>query len=156
MTGKPLYDKILLGLNGLVALAAAGLVFYAHNNIKPVPTDQKAEEASLVQTAFEESQMKAYDFKAMVVNIYSEGSRLRYLDVELGVLPFKESDKALFKEREYIFKNALVTIAAAMTPDELSSVTGKILLESRLKKATNEALGAPVVKKIFFAKFVVQ
>ena len=156
MTGKPLYDKILLGLNGLVALAAAGLVFYAHNNIKPVPTDQKAEEASLVQTAFEESQMKAYDFKAMVVNIYSEGSRLRYLDVELGVLPFKESDKALIKEREYVFKNALVTIAAGMTPDELSSVTGKILLESRLKKATNEALGAPVVKKIFFAKFVVQ
>lgn len=156
MTGKPLYDKILLGLNGLVALAAAGLVFYAHNNIKPIPTDQKAEEASLEQTAFEESQMKAYDFKSMVVNIYSEGTRLRYLDVELGVLPFKESDRVLIKEREYVFKNALVTIAASMTPDELTSVTGKILLESRLKKATNEALGAPVVKKIFFSKFVVQ
>jgi len=156
MTGKPLFDKILLGLNGLVALAAAGMVFYAHNNIKPVPTDQKAEQTSLEQTAFEESQMKAYDFKAMVVNIYSEGTRLRYLDVELGVLPFKESDRVLIKEREYVFKNALVSIAAGMSPDELTSVTGKILLESRLKKATNEALGAPVVKKIYFSKFVVQ
>jgi len=156
MTGKPLFDKILIGLNGLFALGAAGLVFYAHNSIKPLPTDQKAEESDLVSTAIEESQMKAYDFKSIVVNLYSEGSRLRYLDVEMGVLPFRESDKVLIKEREYVFKNALIQIAAKMTPDELTSVTGKILLESRLKNAVNEALGKTVVKKIYFAKFVVQ
>ncbi len=156
MTGKPLFDKILLGINALVALSAAGMVFYSHNVLKREPTDQKAEETALVQTAVAENQIQAYNFKSMVVNIYSEGTRLRYLDVELGVLPFKEADKAIIKDREYVFKNALVDIAGRMTPEELSSVTGKILLESRLKKTTNEALGAPVVKKIFFAKFIVQ
>lgn len=156
MTGKPLFDKILLGLNALVALGAAGMVFYSHNVLKPVPTDQKAEEAALVQTAEAERQVQPYNFKSIVVNIYSQGTRLRYVEVELSVLPFQEADKALIKEREYVFKNALVSVAGAMGPEELSSVTGKILLESRLKKTINEALGAPVVKKIFFAKFIVQ
>jgi flagellar FliL protein len=156
MTGNPLFDKILIGLNGAVAIGAAALVFHSHTGIKPEPTNQKAEEEALVNAAVEESQLKAYDFKSIVVNLYSEGSRLRYLDVEMGVLPFKEADKALFKEREYVFKNALIQIAAKMTPDELTSVTGKILLESRLKNAVNEALGKTVVKKIYFAKFVVQ
>ncbi len=156
MTGNPKLDKILLGLNGLVAIASAGLVFYAHNNIKRPPTDQAAEETTLVTEAYTESQLKPYEFKSMIVNLYSEGSRLRFLDVKMSVLPFKEADKELIKEREYIFKTKLIEIASLMTPEELSSVTGKILLESRLKKAVTEALGASVIKKIYFGKFVVQ
>lgn len=156
MTGNPKLDKILLGLNGLVALASAGLVFYAHNNIKPPPTDQAAEETTLVTDAYTESQLKPYEFKSMIVNLYSEGSRLRFLDVKISILTFKEADKELIKEREYIFKTKLIEIAGLMTPEELSSVTGKILLESRLKKAITEALGASVIKKIYFGKFVVQ
>ena len=156
MTGNPKLDKILLGINGLVALGAAGLVFYSHTSIKPLPTDQKAEESALESQAYEESQMKAYEFKNIIINLYSEGTRLRYLDVEMSVLPFNESQKELIKAREHVFKSKLIEIASQMTPDELGSVTGKILLESRLKKAITEALGTPVIKKIYFAKFVVQ
>ncbi|MBY0515765.1 MAG: flagellar basal body-associated FliL family protein [Bacteriovoracaceae bacterium] len=156
MTGNPMFDKILLGANGAVAILAAGLVFYAHNGIKRPPTDQKSEEASLIQTAELENQIKPFEIKKMIVNLYSEGSRLRYLDIDMGILPFKEGDLAVIKEREYLFKTKLIEIAGGMTPDDLTSITGKILLETRLKKATNEALGAPVVKKIYFAKFVVQ
>lgn len=156
MTGKPLLDKILLGLNGLVALGAAGIVFYAHNNIKRPPTDQAAEEKTLQDEALLGAQTTPLMFKKMVVNIHSEGKRLRYLEVEMGVQPFKEADKESLKANEYRFQNALVEIANTMTPDDLSSVTGKILLEGRLKKRVNEALGVTLVKQIYFARFIVQ
>ncbi|MBY0416372.1 MAG: flagellar basal body-associated FliL family protein, partial [Bdellovibrionales bacterium] len=39
---------------------------------------------------------------------------------------------------------------------ELNSLSGKILLEDRLKREINKALKKPVVKNIFFASFIVQ
>jgi flagellar protein FliL len=156
MTGNPLIDKVLLGLNGLVALAAAGLVVYSHTSVKPLPTDQAAEEKSLEAGALAESQISPINFKKIVVNIHSAGTRLRFLELEMGVLPFAESQKDAIKSVEYLFQNALIEIAATMTPEELGAVTGKILLESRVKKKVNESLGAPLIRQIYFSKFIVQ
>lgn len=156
MTGNPLIDKVLLGLNGAVAIGAAALVFYAHNSVKPPPTDQAAEAKSLEATAVAEAQVTPHTFKKMVVNIQSPGTRLRFLEVEMGVLPFAEEQKETVKSLEYRFQNVLIDIAGGMTPDELGSVTGKILLEGRIKKRINEELGMPLVKQIYFARFIVQ
>lgn len=156
MTGNPSLDKILIGLNGAVALAAAGLVFYAHTSIKPLPTDQKAEELNLQKSAAADNEVTAVTFKKMVVNIYTEGTRLRYLEVEVGLLPFSESHKELLKKAEFLLQDALIDIGARMAPDELSSVTGKILLEDRLKKRLNEKFGAQIIKQVYFSRFVVQ
>ncbi len=156
MTGNPMIDKVLLGLNGLVAIGAAAMVFYAHNNLKPPPTDQAAEEKSLESGVVAEAQVTPHTFKKMVVNIQSPGTRLRYLEVEMGVLPFAEGDKETIKSLEYKFQNALIDIAGSMSPDELSSVTGKILLEGRLKKRLNEEFGSALIKQIYFSRFIVQ
>jgi flagellar basal body-associated protein FliL len=156
MTGNPKLDKILLALNATVALLAAGVVYYAHFMIKPPPTNQSGEEQALVDKAYQETQITPYTMKTQIVNLYTEGARLRFLSTEMSLIPFKEAGKALLKEREYIIRNALISVAAHMTAEEVSSVTGKILLESRVKKTINEALGAPVVKKIYFGKFTVQ
>jgi flagellar protein FliL len=156
MTGNPKLDKILLGVNGLVAIGAAALVFYSHTKIKPLPTDQVGEEKALEATAATDNQITPVMFKKMVVNIHTEGTRLRYLEAEIGLLPFAESDKEGLKKAEYLLQDALIDIAGKMTPDELSSVTGKILLEGRLKKRLNEKLEATVIKQIYFTKFIVQ
>jgi flagellar FliL protein len=156
MTGNSLIDKILLGANGAVVLLAAGLVFYSHNNIKPPPTDISGEEKSLLDTAIADSQIKPHAMKQMTVNLYSEGTRLRFLNAEMNLVPFKQDDIETLKSNEHIVKNELITIAATMTPDELGSITGKILLESRLKKAVNQKLNQPLIKSIFFTKFLVQ
>ncbi len=156
MTGTPLFDKILLGLNGLVALAAAGIVYYSHFMIKPPPTNITTEEQALYDKAQSESQVSAYTISSKPVNLYHEGSRLRHLSTELSIIPFKESDKEILKTHEYIVKNALIEVAAHMSPEEVSTLTGKLLLESRIKKYVNESLGAPVIKKIYFGKFTVQ
>ena len=156
MTGNPLFDKILLGVNGLVAIGAAALVIYSHTSIKPMPTDQVLEEKSLQEIAAADNQITPVMFKKMVVNIYAEGTRLRYLETEIGLLPFSEADKEGLKKAEHLLQDALIDIAGKMSPEELASVTGKILLEGRLKKRLNEKIGNVVIKQIYFTKFIVQ
>lgn len=150
-------QKILIILNLVIALAAAGLVYYSHNMLKPEPTNQALEAEALKKDAMASSQIQPVPLKKIVVNLHSGGTRLRYLDVEMNILPFHEDQKAVIKANEHVFKDALIEIASHLGPDDLNSVTGKILLENKLKKQVNPKLGdTPVVKQIYFSGFVVQ
>jgi flagellar FliL protein len=150
-------QKILIIVNLVVALAAAGIVFYAHNMIKPAPTDQAAEAEALKKDAAASTQIQPVPLKKFVVNLHSKSSRLRYLDIEMNVLTFTEEQKQIVKANEHVFKDTVIEIASHLTPDELESVTGKMLLENRIKKAVNAKLGEPpVIKQIYFSGFVVQ
>lgn len=154
-------QKILILLNLVVAIAAAGGVFYAHNMIKPVPTNQVEEAEALKKNALEGVHLTPVPIKKFVVNLHSKSSRLRYLDLEMNILSFHNDQKELIKGHEYIFKDVVIEIASQLNPEELESVTGKLLLENRIKKQVNakfKALGEPqpVVKQIYFSGFVVQ
>jgi flagellar protein FliL len=149
-------QKILIIANLVVVLGGLGVVFYSHFIIKPVPTDQQAEAQALKSQALEQSMLQPVPIKKFVVNLHSPGTRLRYLDLEMNVLTFREDQKQLVKTHEHVFKDVLIEIASQHGPDELDTVTGKILLESKIKKQVNAKLGQPVVKQIFFSGFVVQ
>ncbi len=150
-------QKILIIVNLAVVLAGAGLVFYSHNVIKPEATNQAAETQKLKDDAIAQTQVQAVPIKKFVVNLHSRNTRLRYLDIEMNVLTFTEEQKEIVKASEYIFKDVVVEIASHLEPDELDSVTGKILLENKIKKRVNEKLGEPpVIKQIYFSGFVVQ
>jgi flagellar FliL protein len=150
-------QKILIILNLAIALAGAGLVFYSHNMIKPEPTNQAAEAEALKSDALAANQIQPVPLKKFVVNLHSKSSRLRYLDIEMNVLTFHEDQKNIVKANEHIFKDVVIEIASHLAPDDLDSVTGKILLENKIKKQVNAKLGEPpVVKQIFFSGFVVQ
>lgn len=149
-------QNILLLVNLVVMLAGAGVVFYSHNIIKPEATNQAAEAENLKAGAMEQAQVKAVPFKKFVVNLHSKGTRLRYLDIEMNIMPFHNEQTATIKANEYIFKDLLIEIASHLEPEELDTLSGKILLENKIKKQVNTKLGQPVVKQIFFSGFVVQ
>lgn len=150
-------QKILIILNLVIVLAGAGLVFYSHNLLKPEPIDQSAEAQALKDQAVSSSQIQPVPIKKFVVNLHSRGTRLRYLDIEMNVLPFSEDQKELIKTNEHVFKDVVIEIASQLEPDDLDSVTGKILLENKIKKQVNAKLGdSPVIKQIYFSGFVVQ
>lgn len=148
--------KVLIIINMVVVLAGAGLVFYSHNILKPAPTDQAAEALALKEGAIAQSQLQPVPIKKFVVNLHSKSTRLRYLDLEMNILTFHEDQKAIVKANEHIFKDIVVEITSHLEPNELDTITGKMLLESRIKKQVNAKLGQPVVKQIFFSGFVVQ
>lgn len=148
--------KVLIIINLVVVLAGAGLVFYSHNVLKPAPTDQAAEALALKDQAIAQSQLQPVPIKKFVVNLHSRGTRLRYLDLEMNILTFHEDQKEIVKNNEHLFKDTVIEITSHLGPDDLDTVTGKILLENRIKKQVNAKLGQPVVKQIFFSGFVVQ
>lgn len=153
-------QKILIILNIAVVLIGAGVVFYSHNMIKPEPTNQAAESEKLKADAVAQTQLQPVPIKKFVVNLHSRESRLRYLDIEMNVLTFREDQKEIVKAHEHIFKDTVIEIASKLAPEDLDTVTGKILLENKIKKQVNDKLtklaGQPVVKQIYFSGFVVQ
>lgn len=150
-------QKIFIFANLIIALLASGVVYYSHNLLKPPATDQLAEEQALKSNAIELSQLSPVPIKKFAVNLHSKNSRLRYLDIEMNILTFHEDQKEIIKSNEHIFKDAVVEIASHLTPEDLESVTGKILLENKIKKQVNSKLGeSPVIKQIYFSGFVIQ
>lgn len=150
-------QKILIILNLFIVLAGAGLVYYSHNMLGPEPTDQAAEIEGLKSQALESLDIRPVAIPKIAVNLHSRGSRLRYLNIEMNVLPFSKDQLDIIKANEHVFKDAVIEIASQSAPEDLDTVTGKILFESRIKEQVNSKLGnSPVVKQIYFSVFVVQ
>jgi len=149
-------QKILIFINLIGVLGSVGLVLYSHLMIKPVATDQKAEAQKLQTEAKQNLEIKPVMIKKFVVNLSSKASRLRYLDLEMNLMPFYEDQASVIKEHEFLIKDIVVEIASHMQPEDLENVTGKILLENKIKKQVNQKFGQPVIKQIFFSGFVVQ
>jgi flagellar FliL protein len=150
-------QKILIIVNLVIALAGVGIVYYSHNIIKPEPTNQAAEAEAIKDQAIASTQLRPVPIKKFVVNLHSRSSRLRYLDIEMNILTFHEDQVNVIKSSEHILKDVVIEIASRLEPEELDSVTGKILLENKIKKVMNTKLGDPaVIKQIYFSTFVVQ
>lgn len=156
MTGNPGLDKIILGINGLIVLAATALVVYSHTILSPPPTDETKEFSGLVKDSMLEFQKPQVEFPEMVINLYSREIRLRFLNVKMTIETFEESQNQMLENAKPMVQDAIIDTASNMTPQELNSVTGRILLEARVKKMVNSNLPKPAIKKIYFSKFIVQ
>lgn len=148
--------KILILINLVVALLGAGVVFYSHHLLKPEPTDQHAEKAKLRDSLNQQVSLTPVPIKKITVNLSSHANRLRFLNLEMSILPFFEDQKAIISKHEYLIKNVVIELASTLTPAEVETVTGKMLFESKIKKQVNAKLGQPVIKQIFFSGFVIQ
>jgi flagellar FliL protein len=156
MTGKPFIDKILILINALLVLGSAGLVFYSHKMIKKVPTDQVGEFQNLKDTTYQNIQVTPVKLKKLTINLFSEQTRLRFLDIEPFALTFEDSQKQTVTDFETQILDIIIDVASGMEPNELNTLTGKMLFESRIKNKINELLGEPIIKQVFFGKFVIQ
>ncbi len=156
MTGNPAVDKILLGLNGIGVIAATALVVYSHTAIKKPTTNGPKEFGQMIEGSMSELQKPPVVLDEIVVNLYSREARLRFLDTQLNLVLYNEADRELaLILKPHIF-DALIDISGNMSPVELNSVTGRILLETRVKKRINQLVNKPVIKKILFSKFIIQ
>jgi flagellar FliL protein len=156
MTLKPKLDKIVLALNGLIVAAAVGLVWYSHNIVSPPLTDSQKQFSNLIDSSVSDFKRTPVTFKEIVVNLYSRQRRLRFLNLTMNIEVYDDGQEEIVKTYKPFINDRLIDIAGNMKPDEVNSVTGRILLESRIKKNFNQAVGAKVIKKIYFSKFIVQ
>jgi flagellar basal body-associated protein FliL len=157
MTGNKKIDQILIFANVAIMVALMGVVIFAHKGIKRAPTNISEELNNLEQNSAQSLEIIPIKMAKNTFNIYQEHlSRMRYLSLEINILPMKETYRPHLIDAEAIINDTLIAVAGTMDPDDLSSVTGKIILESRLREAINLKLNSQGVKKIFFSRFIIQ
>lgn len=155
MTGNSLIDKILMGLNVVGVLGALGVFIYTGFFLEaPIPNNAQ-QFKELKNDTREITQIEPFKLEKITVNLYSRQTRLRFLDIQPYVLPFKPQHVDILKDNTAIFYDVIIRVAGEMSPDEINTVAGKILFESRIKKRFNDRMGKPIIKKIFFATMVV-
>jgi flagellar FliL protein len=160
MTGKKMLDMILLALMTLTTLAVIGLFYYTEKIYKRPPIDEKKEREAFLKDNDPKALPAFYKLDKLTVSLVPKennaNQRMRYLELEIHLVLFKSEDAGIIKTYQPVVQDKIITISSKMGADELNSLTGKILLEDRLKKEINKSLGKPVVKSIFFSRYIVQ
>ena len=156
MTGKPIIDKILMALNLVVIIGALGLVVKANFLTEPPPIDPVAQEKMLEAEINTARDVKYFKLDKLTVNLPSKNKRLRYLDVEIHLKPFKNSQLSSIEQKKSRISDSIIDIVSKMTPHELNTLSGKILLEQRIKSRINKLYPMPTIEKIFYSRFIIQ
>ncbi len=156
MTGNSTLDKIIIIINTLVIGLAVALVVYSHTMIKKPLTDREGVFGQSIENAMGELQKSPVSLKEITVNLYSKERRLRFLNTKMNIELFEEKDRDDVMSLQTKINDALIDIAGNMKPNELNSVTGRILLEDRIKKRVNYLRKRSLIKKIYFSKFIIQ
>jgi len=156
MTGKPLIDNILIAVTLVVSIATAGLFVYSEMLWKrSLPSDEEEVKQLLFLQKKTEAKVTV-ELDKIIVNLNNTRGRLRFLDVVIHLVPLKMRFLKKLEEKRFLINDAVIDVASSMKPNELNSVAGKILLESRIKKAINNRIGISYVKEVLFSRFVVQ
>jgi flagellar FliL protein len=160
MTGKKLIDIILLATMTLTTFLVIGLFYYTEKIYKRPPIDEKKEREAFLKESNPKELPAFFKIEKITVSLVpkdpSSNQRMRYVELEIHLVLFSSSDAGIIKTYLSVVQDKIITVASKMGADELNSLTGKILLEDRLKKEINKALGKAILKSIFFSRYMVQ
>ena len=92
----------------------------------------------------------------LLINLQSKSSRLRFLELELSIETIDKASQKLVEKYDSIIKDSAISVVGNMTPEDLNSLSGKLLLEKRLKKKIREMTKERFISRIFYRRFVVQ
>ncbi len=153
---NPIIDKIVIIINALGLFFALGVNVYTTFIAKrELPTDL-VEFMKLKEAMNSTTLVAPYKLEKILTNLYSERNKLKFIDMELHLVPFKQADEELFKKKTPEIYDSIIDVAMRMKKEEINTLSGKIIFEERVKKKINRFYGRAVVKNILFSKFVVQ
>ncbi len=156
MTGNKILDYVIMGLSTVATIACLGVFVYT-TMIYEKPTIDNDLEFSKMEKETSQIQVKnAYKIKKLIVNLKSRSTRLRFVEMDLHIVPIRSKFISIIEKKDVEIKDIIIDTAGRMQPEEINSVAGKILLETRIKNHINKYVGKPVVKEILFSKFIVQ
>ena len=158
MKGIHKFDIITCGSMLIVTLLTLGFFYYSIDLYQKDTFDDK----NLKDSISSDHKLKKYEFvepysmKRIVINLPSNTSRLRFLELEMSLETIKPSQMDKLKDMETIIKDAAISVGGAMTPDELNSLSGKVMFEEKLKEKIRVATSRNIISRIFYRRFIVQ
>jgi flagellar FliL protein len=151
-------NTILIFLTALVTAGALGVFVYTLIIFKKPGINNETEFAKMkVDVTKSVEVVKPYTTEPILVNLIgSTSARLRFLSIVVNFVAFSNDQVEKFETNKIEIKDMIIDITSKMRPDELNQVTGKILLNERIKTRLNEFYKEQIVKDIFFSEYVVQ
>jgi flagellar FliL protein len=151
-------NTILIFLTALVTAGALGVFVYTLIIFKKPGIDNETEFAKMkVDVTKSVEVVKPYTTEPILVNLIgSTSARLRFLSIVVNFVAISNDQVEKFETNKIEIKDMIIDITSKMRPDELNQVTGKILLNERIKTRLNEFYKEQIVKDIFFSEYVVQ
>ncbi len=156
MTGNKGLDTIILLLASLITAGTLGVFVYSEMLYeRPTPSDQE-EKVKLIEESKVSVAPDIYKVDKLIINLNSPTKRLRFLEVEVHLVPFKNDYLETLESKKFYIQDSIIDIASNMAPEELNTVAGKVILEERIRKRLNDFFGKSLIKELFFSQFVVQ
>lgn len=158
MTGNRIIDFILWNLTLLITGGALGVFVYTEVIYKRPPVIDSVEKKEMMEDIAKAESIEAVALGKITMNILSDrpSARLRFLDVEASLIPFNGGATTRINDNKKAIIDGFIDVASRMSPEELASISGRILLESRLKRRIEEITGPQTVKEVLFTTFVIQ
>lgn len=158
MTGNRIIDAILGLLTLLITAGALGVFIYTEVVYQRPAVNDSVEMQNMMTDIAASESVPAVALGKITLNIQTDrpSSRLRFLDVEASIVPFSSAAATRIEGAKKQITDSFIDVASRMSPEELGSISGRILLESRLKKRIEMITGSQSVKEILFTSFVIQ
>lgn len=158
MTGNRLIDAILGILTLLITGGALGVFIYTEVIYQRPPVSDHLEKEKMMKDIAASEAVDAVALGKITLNIRPDrpSARLRFLDVEASLVPFTNKAASKIEENKKQITDSFIDVASRMSPEELGSISGRIILESRLKKRIEDITGPQTIKEVLFTSFVIQ
>jgi flagellar FliL protein len=156
MFGNDKLDKIFMLLSMFMTLTAVSMYVYTNIIFERKKVIEEEEFIKFKEESKEAEVLENIHLKKIVINLQSKSQRLRYVEFDAHLIPFKKEKLEFLNGNTAIIQDQFIDIASKFEAEELNSVLGKILFENRVKKGINQKFGSPIIKKIFFSRFVIQ
>ncbi len=148
---------VLSALSALASLAALAVCIYTIKVYKRPLISDKVEFQELKEIAANVGQDTAtFKLGPLTTNLASNSNRLRFVSFELYLLPQREEDLKLLEEQSAALYDFIYQNLDRFTPQEINTVSGKLIFESRLKNNINQFFGRSIIKALYFSDFMVQ
>ena len=156
MKGVNKFDLAVIGGFTLASVGVTAFFYYTVFMYKKPLMNEEVLKKEILEAEVKPQLPKGLELDRFVINLPSNRSRLRFLEVKMNILPIKEKDIEIFKNHIPQFRDIVIDTAGGMEPGELNSIAGKVLLEERIKRNFRVKTELNLISKIFYTKFVVQ
>ncbi len=157
--GSPILIYIVIAVLMLAAGYFVGTTFSKSSSDEPVEA-KKSDKTELDELKAQGETGSArpgeiYMMEDIIVNPAGTGGT-RFLSVSIGFEIKSGQTKALFKEREPIIKDALITILGSKTISQLSNAKEKEITRYQIRKRVEQLLHVDDVAAVYFTDFILQ
>ena len=147
----------ILSLFSLCASGLAlGIFLYGEYTSQHPLLNDEVEKQKLLEDSRAATYPESYRLERLIINLKSPATRLRFLDVQIHLIPFAKGKHDLLARHRPQIYDAINRIGGEMTPREINSIHGKIIFEKRIKEGINQILGQTVIREVQYSKFTVQ